>query len=65
MKENPYFILTPEEAMDELLIGRNAIYKLLSSGKLKGFKVGRNWKIPQKSIDAYIDEELNRCSNIK
>ena len=42
MIENPYYILSPEEAMEELQIGRNAIYKLLSTGKSKGFKVGRN-----------------------
>lgn len=59
MSENPYYIFSPEEAMDELQIGRNAIYKLLESGALKGFRVGRNWKIPKKSIDKYIDEQIN------
>lgn len=58
MFENPYDILSPEEAMEELQIGRNAIYILLNSGELKGFKVGRNWKIPRKSIDAFIDENI-------
>ena len=60
MTENPYYILSPEEAMEELQIGRNAIYKLLSTGNLKGFKVGRNWKIARKSIDAYIDEQIEK-----
>ena len=60
MSENSYNILSPEEAMDELQIGRNAIYKLLASGELKGFKVGRNWKIARKSIDAYIDEQIEK-----
>ena len=62
MTDNQYYIMSPEEAMDELQIGRNAIYKLLSSGKLKGFKVGRNWKIARKSIDAYIDEQIEKNS---
>ena len=63
MAENPYYILSPEEAMEELQIGRNAIYKLLASGKLKGFKVGRNWKIARKSIDSYIDEQIEKNNN--
>ena len=63
MTDNQYYIMSPEEAMDELQIGRNAIYKLLSSGKLKGFKVGRNWKIARKSIDAYIDEQIEKNSH--
>ena len=58
MSENSYNILSPEEVMNELQIGRNAIYKLLASGELKAFKVGHNWKIPRKSIDTYIDTKL-------
>ena len=58
MFENPYDILSPEEAMEELRIGKNAIYTLLGSGDLKAFKVGRNWKIPRKSVDAYIDKNI-------
>ena len=58
MFENPYDILSPEEAMDALRIGKNSIYVLLNSGKIKGFKVGRNWKIPRKSIDKYIDKNI-------
>ena len=60
MAENPYYILSPEEAMDELQVGRNAIYKLLASGELKAFKVGRNWKIARKSIDEYIDNQIEK-----
>ena len=59
MFENPNDILSPEEAMGELQIGKNAIYILLNSGKLKAFRIGRNWKIPRKAIDAYIDSNIN------
>ncbi len=58
MFENPYDILSPEEAMELLQIGKNAIYILLASGKLKGFKVGRNWKIPRKCVDEFIDRNI-------
>lgn len=56
MFENGYDILTTEEVMELLNIGKNAIYKLLASGELKAFRVGRNWKIPRKEVDAYIDK---------
>ena len=35
---------------------------ILRSGKLKGFKIGRNWKIPRKSINKYIDKNIERNS---
>ncbi len=48
-------ILTIDEAMDLLKIGRNHVYKLLNSGEIKGFKLGtKNWKIPKESIQQYI-----------
>lgn len=56
MFENGYDILTTEEVMELLNIGRNAMYKLFASGNLKAFRVGRNWKIPRKEVDAYIDK---------
>lgn len=55
MFENGYDILTTDEVMELLNIGKNAMYKLLASGDLKAFRVGRNWKIPRKEVDAYID----------
>ena len=37
MSDN-YEIWTTDEVMDYLLIGRNTMYELLRSGKIKGFK---------------------------
>ena len=42
-------ILTAEEAVEALRIGYNALYELLSSGKLKGYRNGRVWRIPKES----------------
>ena len=46
--------------MDELQIGKNAVYNILRSGELKGFRVGRNWKIPRKQLDAFIDKSIEK-----
>ena len=47
-------VLTAEEAADALRVGYNALYRLLSSGKLKAYKNGRVWRIPKQSIKEYI-----------
>lgn len=47
-------IMTIDEVCDVLMIGRNAVYKLLNSGSLKAFRIGRVWKIPKESVDAFI-----------
>ena len=51
---NDLEILTVEEACEALKIGRNAIYRLLNSGKLKGYRNGRVWRIPKVAVREYI-----------
>ena len=51
-------ILSPEDVMRYLNIGRNAVYILLNSGELKGFRVGHKWKVPRKALDEYIDRNI-------
>lgn len=47
-------ILSVEEVCEALRIGANQAYALLSSGKLKGYKQGRVWKIPRQALVEYI-----------
>ncbi len=47
-------LLTTEEACEALKIGRNAIYALLSSGELKGYRIGRTWKIPRPALKEFV-----------
>ena len=49
-------ILTVEEASEALKIGYNAIYELLNTGKLKGYRNGRVWRIPKAALVEFIRE---------
>lgn len=50
-------LLTTEEACEALKIGKNALYDLLDSGKLKGFRNGRVWRIPKQAVVEFICTE--------
>lgn len=67
MFHNDYDVLTAYEAMDYLGVGENTIYKLLNSGELCAFRIGKTWKIPRKEIDKYIDKSVkkNTAANTK
>ena len=52
-------VLVPDEAMKVLSIGRNMIYKLLKSGKLRSMKIGKLYRIPKR----YLQEYINACYN--
>lgn len=54
MLEQHQDILTILEVCDILMIGRNRAYELLETGILKGFRIGRIWKIPRAAVEEYI-----------
>ena len=47
-------VLTVEEACEALKIGFNAIYGLLNTGKLRGYRNGRVCRIPKAALVEYI-----------
>ena len=47
-------LLTAEEACEALKVGKNALYSLLASGQLKGYRNGRVWRIPKDAMIEYI-----------
>ncbi len=53
-------ILTREEVMEILKIGRSTFYKLLQNGELKGFKEGNRYKVPAQSIEDYIIKRMEQ-----
>lgn len=53
-KREQYTILTPSDVMDILGVGKNTAYELLNSGKLKGFRVGRNWRVTCEALEDFM-----------
>ena len=37
--------LTPREVMELLAIGKNTFYKMVHSGQLPAFRIGRQWRV--------------------
>ena len=54
MLENYDDVLTVEEACEVLKLGYNSVYQLLNSGRLKGYRYGRIWRIPKPAIREFI-----------
>lgn len=52
-------VLLPEEAAEILRIGMNQMYKILNSGELKAYRVGRTWRVPKESIINYLMEKAH------
>ena len=50
--ENEY--LTPREVMNLLYVGRNTFYKLVNSGELPAFRVGKLWRVSRQALLEYV-----------
>ena len=50
-------ILTVEDVMEILNIGKNAAYDLFRNGEIKCFRLKNRWKIPKQSVIDYINEK--------
>lgn len=53
-------ILTVQEVMELLYIGKNTAYRLLKEGQINAFRIGNTRKIPRETINEYI---LKRCAD--
>lgn len=51
-------IMKFEEVMEFLSVGKNTLYTLLNSGEIQAFRIGKVWKIPRKSVTAYVEGKL-------
>ena len=54
MLEQYQDIMTVYDVAEALFIGKNRVYELLRKGILKGFRIGRVWKIPREAVQEYI-----------
>ena len=51
-------ILTIEEVAEAHKIGTSQAYKIVRSGDLKGYKEGKDWKVPKVSLINYIEKRV-------
>lgn len=47
-------VLSVPELCELLSIGRNTAYRLLNTGSLPAFRIGRCWKIPKKAVKDFL-----------
>ena len=47
-------VMTVEEIAKQLKVSTWKVYQLLDNGDIRGFKVGRQWRIPVEEINRYV-----------
>jgi excisionase family DNA binding protein len=57
MEREPF--LTVEEVAAYLRVDRYTIYRLVSKGKIPGFKVGRQWRFKPSVLERWLKKNTN------
>lgn len=52
-------LITIEEVMKILKIGKNTAYRLLEDNEIEAFRIGNKWKIPRSSVYKYIHAQTH------
>ena len=52
-------ILNIDQFCELLDVGKSTGYKLLKSGRVKSFKIGKVWKVPTKSVEEFVLASVN------
>lgn len=54
MLNNAKDILTLKELQELLHIGKNTALRLVQSGEIEAFRVGKQWRVSKESVEKYI-----------
>lgn len=54
-------LLTVTDIQNKLGIGKSQAYELISTGRLKAFKIGRAWKITEEALNEFIDNSVEKA----
>lgn len=52
-------LMSAPELATYLGIGRNMAYQLLNDGIIKGFRIGKHWRVSKDAVDVYIAKKSN------
>mgnify|MGYP000746629788 CR=1 FL=1 len=55
-------IITVKELSKLLRIGINNAYRLVREGTIKSVRVGRQYRIPRKAVEAYLTQQSTKCA---
>lgn len=57
-------LLTTRQLQNLLRVDRITIYRMLKDGRLRGFKVGGQWRFSRTEIEAWLEEQRTRTPHI-
>lgn len=54
----PMEVLTPDDIIGRLPIGRDAVYRLLREGRIRSVRVGRKYIITSEALEDFLNSRV-------
>ena len=52
-------LLTPAQIAEALQLTESTITRWLRNGRLRGFKVGKDWRVSPADLEAFLEKKAN------
>lgn len=56
-------LLTPPQVADQLQVNERTVTQWLRKGHLRGFKIGKEWRIASADLEAFLEGSANMPAN--
>ncbi len=56
-------LLTPVDVANSLQVNERTVTQWLRKGHLRGFKVGKEWRVSVKDLEAFLEASANKPSS--
>ena len=56
-------LLTPSDVANRLQMNERTVTQWLRNGHLRGFKIGKEWRVSELDLEAFIEASANRPSS--
>ncbi len=56
-------LLTPVDVANRLQVDERTVTQWLRKGQLRGFKVGKEWRVSVKDLEAFLEAGANKPSS--
>ncbi len=57
-------LLTPHDVAKRLQMNERTVTQWLRNGHLRGFKIGKEWRVSELDLDAFIEASANMPSGL-
>ena len=52
-------LLTPPQIAQRLQVNERTVIQWLRNGKLRGFKIGKRWRVSSRDLEALLEQSAN------